>query len=94
MPAARHNPKVPGISLTPACAGLRHCASPEELRTALDIILGAAANLRHYRDRLTPEDHTATVRDIEQAAEQISAGLAVEQSPPRAAPTGVKRRAR
>jgi hypothetical protein len=94
MRAARHNPKVPGISPTLAHAVPPRDAAWEELHTALEIILAAAANLRHYRERLTPEDHTATVRDIEQAAEQISAGLALEKLATPANTTGGKRRTR
>ena len=94
MRATRHNSQVLEISRTSASASPRRHATWEELHTALDIIMVAAANLRHYRDRLTPEDHTATIRDIEQAAEQISASLAEQQSPPSSVTTGVKRRMR
>lgn len=88
MPAARHNSQVPGISPTSDSTSPPCHKAWEELRTALDIIVAAAANLRHYRDRLTPDDHTATVRDIEQAAEQIAKRLESE----RARAAGVKRR--
>ena len=94
MPAARHNPKVPELSPTSASARPPCHETWQELRTALDIIMAAAANLRHYRDRLSPDDHTATVRDIEQAAEQIASGLAMEIWPTRAATTDGKRKTR
>ena len=88
MRATLHTSPMPGKSLTPASPVPPRGALPEELHTALDIILAAAANLRHYRERLTPEDHIATVRDIEQAAEQISHGLERVVLPA----AGVKRR--
>ncbi len=89
MLATRHNLKVHGTSLLPVSNERRDRAPFDELRAALEVILGAAANLRQYRERLTPEDHTATVRDIEQAAEQIFNGLELA-----VATTGGKPRAR
>ena len=94
MRATHHTPKVPGKSPPPSGSGVLRRVSSEELRAALDIILAAAANLRHYRDRLTPDDHAATVRDIEEAAERISADLTMEPAPPRDAMTDGKRRGR
>lgn len=81
MPASRHNQKVSGLPPTLASAGPSRHATWEDLRASLDIIMAAAANLRHYRDRLSPDDHTATVRDIEQAAEQIANRLESERAP-------------
>jgi len=94
MPVSRHNPRVPETSLTSASFNPRGCPSSEEFRTAVGVILAAAANLRDYRDRLSAEDHTAAVLDIETAAEQISNGLDAAQTPPRNARTDGKRRAR
>ncbi len=78
MLAARHSPKMPGHTLALAKPGTPRRAARDEIRTALDTILVAAANLQHYRHRLTPEDHAASVRDIEQAAEQIAAGMGLQ----------------
>ena len=77
MPAACKNLRVPRTSLMPEAPRPRRRESMEELRTALDIIVAAAANLRHYRERLTAEEHAETVRDIEQAAEWIATELGV-----------------
>lgn len=87
MPAKRHHPGVLEFLPTPP-------APAAELRDALDTILAAAANLRLYRERLTPEDFNATVRDIEDATEQISAQLAVEDRPALATTMNAKRRSR
>jgi hypothetical protein len=76
MFAPRHNPTVPENSPTSAGA-CRVCdASFEQIRAATEVILAGAANLRCYRDRLTPGEYFAIVSDIEEAAEQISRGLA------------------
>ena len=80
--------------MTSAYPGPRRDVSFEGVRAALDVILAAAANLRDYRDRLTSDDHFATVRDIEQAAEQIARKLELERGPAPAAATGLKRRGR
>jgi hypothetical protein len=94
MHTARHNPEVPE-NAPPSTNGVVPCPSLwEELHTALDIIRAAAANLRHYRDRLTSHDYTAAVRDIEQAAEQISHGLTTENSTLLTAVASGKRRPR
>ena len=81
MPVTRHTSKVPGISLASASPKPRGCASSEEFRTALDVILTATANLRDYRDRLSAADHNAAVRDIEEAAELIARGLRLQCGP-------------
>ncbi len=94
MPVTRHTPKVPGIALSSVSFNPGGCASSEQFRAALDVILAATANLRDYRDRLSAEEHTAAVIDIEVAAEQISNGLGAAQTPPRNSRTGGKRRAR
>jgi hypothetical protein len=102
MPVTRHTPKVPGISVASRSAKAlrggesvssnpRGCASSEEFRTALDVILAATANLRDYRNRLSAEDHTAAVLDIEAAVEQISNGLDNAKTQ-RTPGSGVKRR--
>jgi hypothetical protein len=75
MFAPRHTAKVPENSLTSASASRDCHGSFEQIRAAIDVILAGAANLRHYRDRLTPDDHSAIVSDIEEAAEQISRDL-------------------
>ena len=75
MPDSRHNPTVPGNSLPSAGGGARRCTSSDDLRTALDVIRAAAANLRNYRERLTPEEHTASACDIEEAADHIARRL-------------------
>ena len=77
MPAACNTLRVPRTLLMPEALRPRHRESVAEFRTALDIIAGAAANLRHYRERLTAEEHAETVRDIEQAAEWIATELGV-----------------
>ena len=62
MFAPRHNSTVPENSLTSAASldAKRDClASFEQIRAAIDVILAGAANLRHYRDRLTSDDHLA-----------------------------------
>jgi hypothetical protein len=79
MPRALHNPQVPGILLTPARFSQQHrCASAAEFSDALDVIHAAVANLRLYRDRLTLDDYSASLQDIEHAAAQISRGAARE----------------
>jgi hypothetical protein len=94
MPVTRHNPQVHEIPLPSAGRVEDRFTSQEEIRAALDIILAATANLRHYRDRLSTEDRTTTVRDIEEAAEEIARVLALKQSPVRAETTERKRRTR
>jgi len=92
MRNALHNPEMPGNSPPSVGGGSPRPLRWEDLHTALDTIIAAAANLRHYRDRLTSNDYTVTVGDIEQAAEQISHGLAMRTSPARAVVTREKRR--
>ena len=83
---------VPPAATKSEDTGLRGCASSQELRAALNVILAAVANLRDYRDRLSAEDHKAAVLDIEEATEQIAGKLALESAIDVVA--GVKRRAR
>ena len=86
MPSARHHPKAPGTSPTPAPT------SAAELRDALDVIHAAVANLRLYRERLTTDDYAAALGDIENAAEQIFNEATREDAPAPATTRKTKRR--
>jgi hypothetical protein len=82
MSVARHNSQVPGISFAAARDSAAGWATEEQFRTALEVIRVAATNLRHYHARLTLEDYTAIVNDIEQAAESLSHSLEAMLRPP------------
>jgi hypothetical protein len=85
MSAPRHNQMVPEYSRISAGASRQSPASIDQLRAAVGVILAGTANLRHYRDRLTPDEHIVIVSDIEEATEQILRALPAETA--RAAPS-------
>jgi K+-sensing histidine kinase KdpD len=84
----RKRPPVPEV----ASAG----SALEEFRAPLAVIIAAAQNLRHYRERLSAEQFDTVLDDITQAAETMSRKVegALAAAPAREAPGVTARRGR